>query len=380
MAWREDAARSLTETFDGAFDSPGVVVAAACVDEAGTGIGVSPGDTPADGRFEIGSVTKTMTAALLALLADDGALSLDDEEGLRQATAAPGGPWLYSNFGYHLLGLVLERASGQSYQALVTRRLLEPLAMTCSGVEDAGAGTRLPGHAGGGEVPHWDHPLGAGGVEATVADLGRYAQACLHPPGTPLGAAITAAMAPQIPLANGGRQALAWQVRPDGIRVHGGGTGGFSSAVLVDQGRGRAVAMLVSSGVGYSTALGRAGLLALAGDDPRPARPQPPGPEWEDRAREVVRLLLDGRTADVHAPGSATFQSHVPAERVERAWHTRTQDLGPAGQVTVRCQGPSGHVVADVTIAFARDAVAVRIGFEPSGQVGGLRVQPPGED
>jgi hypothetical protein len=184
-------------------------------------------------------------------------------------------------------------------------------------------------------------------------------------------------MAPQIPLANGGRQALAWQVRPDGIRVHGGGTGGFSSAILIDQGRGRAVAMLVSSGVGYSTALGRAGLLALAGDDPRPARPQPPGPEWEDRAREVVRLLLDGRTADVHALGSATFQSHVPAERVERAWRTRTQDLGPAGQVTVRCQGPSGHVVADVTIAFARDAVAVRIGFEPSGQLSGLRVVPP---
>lgn len=167
MAWREDAARSLTETFDGAFDSPGVVAGAACVDEAGTGIGVSPGDAPADGRFEIGSVTKTMTAALLALLADDGALSLDDEvgrwlsagpnsgitlrqlathtsglprlapnmdlstvdpanpyagfgfgraeEGLRQATAAAERPWLYSNFGYHLLGLVLERASGQSY-------------------------------------------------------------------------------------------------------------------------------------------------------------------------------------------------------------------------------------------------------------------------
>jgi hypothetical protein len=160
--------------------------------------------------------------------------------------------------------------------------------MTCSGVEDAGAGTRLPGHAGGGEVPHWDHPLGAGGVEATIADLGRYAQACLHPPGTPLGAAITAAMAPQIPLANGGRQALAWQVRPDGILVHDGGTG-------------------------------RAGLLALAGDDPRPARPQPPGPEWEDRAREVARLLLDGRTVDVHALGSATSsptsRSPSPATR-----------------------------------------------------------------
>jgi CubicO group peptidase (beta-lactamase class C family) len=195
-------------------------------------------------------------AALLALLEDDGALSLDDEagrwlsagpnggitlrqlathtsglprlaptmdlgtvdpanpyagfgferaeEGLRQATAAPGGPWLYSNFGYHLLGLVLERAGGQSYRALVTRRLLEPLAMTCSGVEDAGAGTRLPGHAGGGEVPHWDHPLGAGGVEATVADLGRYAQACLHPPCTRMPSGRTChARACRLPFASG---------------------------------------------------------------------------------------------------------------------------------------------------------------------------------
>jgi serine-type D-Ala-D-Ala carboxypeptidase/endopeptidase len=431
MTWGEDAARSLTETFDGAFDSPGVIVGAACVDEAGTGVHLCPGDAPADGRFEIGSITKTLTATLLALLAADGALSLDDEagrwlsaapngeitlrqlathtsglprlapdmdlstvdpanpyagfgferaeDGLRQTAADPERPWLYSNFGYHLLGLVLERASGESYQALVTSRLLEPLAMTCSGVEDAGTGTRLPGHASGGEVPHWDHPLGAGGVEATIADLGRYAQACLRPPDTPLGAAITAAMAPQLPIGNGGQQALAWQVRLDGIRVHGGGTGGFSSAVLVDPGRGRAVAMLVSSGVGYSTALGRAGLLALAGDDPRPARPQPPGPEWDDRAREIVRLLLDGQTADVHARGSATFQSHVPAERVARAWRSRTQDLGPAGEVTVRCHGTSGHVAADVTIAFATGTVSVRIGFEPSGEMSGLRVLPPRE-
>lgn len=37
MAWSEDAARPLAETFDGSFDSPGVVAAAACVDQAGTG-------------------------------------------------------------------------------------------------------------------------------------------------------------------------------------------------------------------------------------------------------------------------------------------------------------------------------------------------------
>jgi CubicO group peptidase (beta-lactamase class C family) len=42
-------------------------------------IRASPGDLPADGRFEIGSVTKTMTATLLALLQADGVLELDDE-------------------------------------------------------------------------------------------------------------------------------------------------------------------------------------------------------------------------------------------------------------------------------------------------------------
>lgn len=101
MAWREDAARSLTETFDGAFDSPGVVVGAACVDEAGPGIGVCPGDAPADGRFEIGSVTKTMTAALLA---DDGALSLDDEVG-RWLSAGPNSGITLRQLATHTSGL-----------------------------------------------------------------------------------------------------------------------------------------------------------------------------------------------------------------------------------------------------------------------------------
>ncbi len=44
-------------------------------------IQVNPGDTPADGRFEVGSLTKTMTATVLALLAADGSLRLDDEVG-----------------------------------------------------------------------------------------------------------------------------------------------------------------------------------------------------------------------------------------------------------------------------------------------------------
>ena len=87
-AWAELAAQSLVETFEGSFETAGVVVAAACIDEAGAVIRVSPAGTPADGRLEIGSVTKTMTATLLAA---DGTLRLDDEVGRFLAAGANGG-------------------------------------------------------------------------------------------------------------------------------------------------------------------------------------------------------------------------------------------------------------------------------------------------
>jgi CubicO group peptidase (beta-lactamase class C family) len=238
MTWSADAVGPLAEAFDGLFGTTGVLVAAACVDDTGTSIRACPGDAPADGRFEIGSITKTMTATLLAMLEADGTLRLDDpvsrwlsagdnggitlrqfathtsglprlapnhdlsavdpanpyagftfelaEEGLRQTTVAPGAVRAYSNFGYHLLGLVLERASGLAYRDLIAGRLLEPLAMTCSGVGSNGGGIPLSGHDSSGEVPRWDdQPLGAAGVDATISDLARYAKACLDPPPGP---------------------------------------------------------------------------------------------------------------------------------------------------------------------------------------------------
>ncbi len=429
MAWAEQAARSLTETFAGSSGTPGVVVAAAGVAEAGAATQVSPPDTPADGRFEIGSVTKTMTATLLALLAADGTLSLDDEvgrwlpaganggitlrqlathtsglpriapnyrpadpgnfwagftpelaeEGLRQTAVTPGAR-VYSNFGYQLLGLVLERASGQDYARLMAERLLGPLSMTCSGVGRAAGGVPLPGHARGREVPHWDRPLpGAGGVEATIDDLARYAGACLRPPRTPLGGALTAAQAPQVPIEAGRAQALGWIVIDGRLRGHSGGTGGFSSCVITDASRGRGVAILVSSR-GYSDALAQAARLVLADGDPRNARLQPLGPEWEERARAVVAALLDGRAAEVHAQATPRFRARIPAGDFARAWSRRTRGAGAAGEVSVRCERQSGLVMADVTIAFARGPLALRIGFLESGEIAGIRLTPPGPE
>lgn len=317
----EQAADSLTETFAGSFDDPRVVVAAAAADKTGSVSRISPETAPEAGRFEIGSVTKTMTATLLALLAGDGIVSLDDEiggwldagpnagvtlrelathtsglppvapgydlrqadrlnpwadftaqlaeEGLRQAARSPGGAWQYSNFGYQLLGLALELASGQAYPDLLRDRLLDPLGMTDSSAGQRAGRPLLPGHVRGREVPHRDHPVpGPGGVRVTAGDLARYAQACLDPPAGPLGMAITAAQEAQVPIDAGHAQALAWIVVDGNLRGHTGGTTGFSSCLIVDPAAGHAVGLLASSH-GCGEALARAARAVLAGQDPQ---------------------------------------------------------------------------------------------------------------
>jgi D-alanyl-D-alanine carboxypeptidase len=132
--------------------------------------------------FELGSITKTYTAALILRLAAAGKLSLDDtlvrwlpdfpgagsvtlrqllnhtsgifsvtddpryipaliQNPARQWTAEeqfefvgpasfpPGAGWAYSNTGYLLLGLVAERAGGADVGVLLHRELLEPLGL-----------------------------------------------------------------------------------------------------------------------------------------------------------------------------------------------------------------------------------------------------------
>lgn len=137
--------------------------------------------TPADATYEIGSVTKQFTAAALLLLRDDGKLSLDDEitkhlpsyptqgqrlplrrllnhtSGIKGYTeieefgdfmrldkpkdalvalfsAKPfdfpsGDEQIYNNSAFFLLGLVIEKVSGQSYAAFVKQRLFDGVGM-----------------------------------------------------------------------------------------------------------------------------------------------------------------------------------------------------------------------------------------------------------
>ena len=91
MGWTEAVAGGLADVLSRKFERDGVVVAVAAVDESDTAVvGALAGMEP-DSRFEIGSVTKLMTATLLALLAGRGRLGLDDEIGQRLAAGLNGG-------------------------------------------------------------------------------------------------------------------------------------------------------------------------------------------------------------------------------------------------------------------------------------------------
>lgn len=137
---------------------------------------------PSQSQFRIGSITKTLTAVALAKLAHEHKIDLDKsiyyyldslpkkqyDFTLRQIgghTAGleriympynndsllkvsnkdlyksftkplifkPGTQFKYSNFGYELLGMVIEKASGMPYSAAVQKLVLEPLKMDGTG-------------------------------------------------------------------------------------------------------------------------------------------------------------------------------------------------------------------------------------------------------
>jgi CubicO group peptidase (beta-lactamase class C family) len=109
--------------------------------------------------------------------------------GKRDLRFEPGSRWEYSNYGMLLLGVVIERVSGQSYYDYVAQKIFKPAGMTRSGSEpesqvvaDRSIGyMHAPGKAEW--VPNTDtlpyRGTSAGGGYSTVGDMVRFAEALL---------------------------------------------------------------------------------------------------------------------------------------------------------------------------------------------------------
>lgn len=341
-----------------------------------------PAPTP-DSVFRIASMTKSFTAATLLILRDAGLLALDDPiarhvpevatlrgptsdspaitlrhlatmsagfptddpwgdrqlplaagdfdaflaRGLRFAHT-PGTAFEYSNLGYALLGRAIAAASGEDYDACVTRRLLRPLGMTATVYEAEAVepgrlavGYRRPfaEEDGAGDawlaVPFAGHGEFAamGGLYSSIRDLARWiaelADAVPARDGDEAGHPLCRAsrremqeaqrVVPEPPTGPGGvirgGYGLGLGVTYDPLRGdlvgHPGGLPGFGSAMRWHPGTGVGVVALLNSTYAAADDPVIAALDALV-----PARRDGAGELWPETlaARDdVVRLLRD---------------------------------------------------------------------------------------
>ena len=107
------------------------------------------------------------------------------------AAFPPGEGWAYSNTGYNLLGLFIERATGQPWRREVRKRILEPLMLKDTNLPEPGRAFAAENHARGYhltdgqlvDLTHMDPSMaGAAGGHAqasTAADLARILDAVL---------------------------------------------------------------------------------------------------------------------------------------------------------------------------------------------------------
>jgi len=107
--------------------------------------------------------------------------------GSREPQFEPGSRWEYSNYGFLLLGLVVQKASGEDYYAYVREHIYKPAGMnsTDSLPEDQNVADRSVGYTKIGGSPTWKpntdtlpyRGTSAGGGYSTVHDLLAFAMA-----------------------------------------------------------------------------------------------------------------------------------------------------------------------------------------------------------
>ena len=237
-------------------------------------------------KFRLGSITKQFTAASILLLQERGKLNVDDPVKKYMADApaawdkitiyhllthtsgipsftgfpeyakwepfattaaeevarfrdkpldfAPGEKWSYSNSGYLLLGYLIEKITGGSYEKFVRENIFTPLGMKDSGYDSNSAviARRAAGYTPGKDglenagFVHMTVPHAAGGLYSTTGDLLKWEQGLFG--GKLLSAASLEKMT--TPFKDNYACALFVETK-DGRKVirHGGGIEGFNT-------------------------------------------------------------------------------------------------------------------------------------------------------
>jgi len=157
---------------------------------------------------------------------------------------APGMNWSYSNTGYILLGMIIERTSGLSYNEFLKKNILDPLGMINSGydratdiIKERASGYQVvDGRLENADFIDMSVPYAAGDIYSTVEDLYRWNEA-LAEDGKLLSAESRKQMFTEYTEAAHEGQHYGYGVVISRLKFgrllyyHGGGVEGFSSSI-----------------------------------------------------------------------------------------------------------------------------------------------------
>jgi CubicO group peptidase (beta-lactamase class C family) len=170
-----------------------------------------------------------------------------------KAGALAGKAYNYSNTGAGLLGHILEKASGQTYNNMLRTLITEPLRMEHTFITIPKAESRNLAHVyteKGSETPIWTmgSMQGAGAIKSTLPNMLLYAKAQLHCTNGTLENALR--LTHIITYSNDLNVGLAWhQMKLKGTDIywHNGGTYGSSSYIAFVPSKNLALVVLANS-------------------------------------------------------------------------------------------------------------------------------------
>lgn len=166
------------------------------------------------------------------------------------------GKYIYSNMGVSVLGHALAAAAGTTYKQLQQDRLLTPLGMTSTILPETAAnlpaGAPLGKKSNGAYAAAWtmNGYAPSGGARTDIADMANYTKQLLL--GTAPG---MDAMAPKVVVSNEVKSGWIWEIYNGPIApgrtylAKNGGTGGFTSIIILDRERGTGVVILSNTAV-----------------------------------------------------------------------------------------------------------------------------------
>ncbi|HCT31182.1 MAG TPA: hypothetical protein DIW31_10740 [Bacteroidales bacterium] len=176
-------------------------------------------------------------------------------------SANPGQKWEYSNLGVGLAGLILERKNHKSYEQLLLEKICTPLGLsktkiTLNSIDSSNFAVGYTSF--GTQVPYWDDMnayKGAGAIRSNANDMINYGKAILNSDSSPLKTQIETCLNVTYEDINV-KMASGWikqNINGNDVFLHDGGTGGFSSFIIICKPKNVILVLLFNNEASYNT-------------------------------------------------------------------------------------------------------------------------------